>query len=46
MVRFKPAMEAVAIVTVSKLLMFQIENFVLFIDHGDVGVIVQLSKRK
>ena len=32
----KYVMEAVAIVTVSKLLMSQIENFVLLIDFGDV----------
>ena len=32
MVRLIFAMEAVAIVTISKLLMYQIENFVIFID--------------
>ena len=31
-------MEAVGIVTVSKLLMSQIENFVLLIDYGDGGM--------
>ena len=36
----KFAMEAVAIVTVSKLLMFQTENFVIFINYGDLGVIL------
>ena len=44
MVRSKFAMEAVAIVTVSRLSMFQIEKIVIFIDYGDVGVIVKLSK--
>ena len=44
MVRSKFVMEIVAIVTVSKLLMYQIENFVIFIDYGDVDVIVKLSK--
>ena len=39
-------MEAVAIVTVSRLSMFQIEKIVIFIDYGDVGVIVKLSKWK
>ena len=37
-------MEVVALVTVSKLLMFQIENFVLFIDYGDASMIVKLFK--
>ena len=31
-------MEIVAIVTVSKLLLFQVESFVLFIDYGHVVV--------
>ena len=46
MVRSKFVMEIVAIVTVLKLLMYQIENFVIFIDYGDVDVIVKLSKWK
>ena len=46
MVKSKYAMEAVAIVTVSKLLMYQTENFVIFIDEGVVGVTVKLSKWK
>ena len=37
-------MEAVAILTFSKSSMFQTENFVLFIDYGDTGVAVKLSK--
>lgn len=41
MVRLKFAMEAAAIVTASKLLIFQIENFVIFNYYGDVGVIVE-----
>ena len=41
MVRSKFVMEIVAIVTVLKLLMYQIENFVIFIDYGDVDVIVK-----
>ena len=40
MVSSKFVMEATVIVTVPKLLMFQIENFVLFIDYGDVGQIL------
>ena len=40
MVKSKYAMEAVAIVTVSKLLMYQTENYVIFIDEGVVGVTV------
>ena len=35
-------MEAVGIVTVSKLLMSQIENFVLLIDYGDEGMTTSL----
>ena len=46
MVKSKYAMEAVAIVTVWKLLMYQTENFVIFIDEGVVGVTVKLSKWK
>ena len=37
-------MKAVATVTVLKFRMFQIENFVPFVDYGNVGVIVKLSK--
>ena len=37
-------MEAVAIVTALKLLMFQIDNFALFIGYRDVGVMVKVSK--
>ena len=44
MVRSKFVMKIVAIVTVLKLLMYQIENFVIFIDYGDVDVIIKLSK--
>ena len=40
MVSSKFIMEATVIVTVPKLFMFQIENFVLFIDYGDVGQIL------
>ena len=40
MVSSKFVMEATVIVTVPKLLMFQIENFALFIDYGDVGLIL------
>ena len=40
MVSSKFVMEPTVIVTVPKLLMFQIENFVLFIDYGDVGQIL------
>ena len=42
MVRLKFAMEAVAIVTALQLLIFQIENFVIFICYGDVGVIMEM----
>ena len=44
MVKSEFAMKPVAVVTLSKLLMFQIENFVIFIDYEDVGMTVKLSQ--
>ena len=43
MTRSKFAIEAVAIVNFSKLLIFQLENCAIFIDYGDIGMIVKLS---
>ena len=44
MVKSKSVMKPVAVATVSKLTMFQIEDFVTFIDYVDVGVIIKLSQ--
>ena len=44
MVKSKSVMKPVAVVTVSKLIMFQIEDFVIFIDYVDVGMIIKLSQ--